>query len=638
MAYHSRDRGYLHLVSLAVLTITVFLTYANRVDNVDFWWHLKSGQAVVQARALPEKDVFSYTTGSSVHLTDKELTDAGISMRPSSFPLWGTNLRQSWLGQVLFYMVYEAAGFPGIGIFKAVIFIFCFLTLYWAMRRKGGGTVSSLSTLFLIVVICRDFASSRPQFFTFFFLAVLVALFVDFKRNGKKILILPGCFLIWQNLHGGFVVGIMMLVIFWFSEIGKYIAHNRFKFFERSVSDFKSIKFLSLVSIITILTTYANPNHFKIYLVPFALKNSLFTVVEEYSRPMLYEFHAYWLMLFVILFLFIVLVKYNDITDVLLVSFLLISSQVGLRGIILFAIGAGPFMASSLTRCWQWVRQRRITEKLFDTEAVKRLASLQPLHLIFLLFLLYFGVNNALAHGVLNFSLNDDLYPGKAVNFLRNRDYPRHLFNAYDWGGYLIWKYPERQVFIDGRCLDEKAFFHYQLIINALGDRARATAQGNTGLALWKKLLDQYDVQVVLTNAITYNGQLVPLVDKLSADPDWGLVYQDGTALVFLRDSPGNRRRFGRDFLPKLPRIYDEIIAECQQGLARNPATWNYYKLLGSTYFIRRDLVKARKMFEKYLAMNPGDSEVIQNLNLIRSFSGEAPLDTGNSSQPYHHW
>jgi hypothetical protein len=45
----------------------------------------------------------------------------------------------------------------------------------------------------------------------------------------------------------------------------------------------------------------------------------------------------------------------------------------------------------------------------------------------------------------------NSVYPVKAVKFLENNPKKGELFSVYDWGGYLVWKLPDKKVFIDGR-------------------------------------------------------------------------------------------------------------------------------------------------------------------------------------------
>jgi len=45
----------------------------------------------------------------------------------------------------------------------------------------------------------------------------------------------------------------------------------------------------------------------------------------------------------------------------------------------------------------------------------------------------------------------ESFYPKKAVEFLKTNLPQGQIFSKYGWGGYLIWKLPEKKVFIDGR-------------------------------------------------------------------------------------------------------------------------------------------------------------------------------------------
>ena len=44
-----------------------------------------------------------------------------------------------------------------------------------------------------------------------------------------------------------------------------------------------------------------------------------------------------------------------------------------------------------------------------------------------------------------------DIFPSQAVDILLNENDPGKIFNEYNWGGYLVWRLQDYQVFIDGR-------------------------------------------------------------------------------------------------------------------------------------------------------------------------------------------
>jgi hypothetical protein len=49
------------LFLLLLFLVTVFLTYANEIDDLDFWWHLRAGELIYETHEIPQKDDFSYT-------------------------------------------------------------------------------------------------------------------------------------------------------------------------------------------------------------------------------------------------------------------------------------------------------------------------------------------------------------------------------------------------------------------------------------------------------------------------------------------------------------------------------------------------------------------------------------------------
>ena len=45
----------------------------------------------------------------------------------------------------------------------------------------------------------------------------------------------------------------------------------------------------------------------------------------------------------------------------------------------------------------------------------------------------------------------ETFYPVGAVQFLKSHKTQNNILSGYNWGGYLIWKLPEKKVFVDGR-------------------------------------------------------------------------------------------------------------------------------------------------------------------------------------------
>ena len=162
------------IIALFSLLALVFTVYANRVDDLDLWWHLKSGEKIVQDRSIATQDTFSFTT-----ITPKNLQGVGRA-GGSSFKYWNANLSQSWMGQVIFYCAFILAGLKGIGLLKSSIFVLTYLILYLAMLRRGANSIIAFLVLALIAYIGMDFNYSRPPIFSFLSFSLLFYIFVDF--------------------------------------------------------------------------------------------------------------------------------------------------------------------------------------------------------------------------------------------------------------------------------------------------------------------------------------------------------------------------------------------------------------------------------------------------------------------------
>ncbi|MGA7192048.1 MAG: hypothetical protein WBW94_00345, partial [Anaerolineales bacterium] len=107
--------------------------------------------------------------------------------------------------------------------------------------------------------------------------------------------------------------------------------------------------------------------------------------------------------------------------------------------------------------------------------------------------------------------------PSGAVQWLKENPTNGHLFNSYNWGGYLTWSLPQSPVFIDGR-----ADLYGNDLINDWWDVVDGTPQGFA-------VLDQWKVQTILLEPTW------PII-KLLPSAGWKEVYQDNMAVIFIRE------------------------------------------------------------------------------------------------------
>ncbi len=110
-----------------------------------------------------------------------------------------------------------------------------------------------------------------------------------------------------------------------------------------------------------------------------------------------------------------------------------------------------------------------------------------------------------------------NVYPERAVDYLQQRGLGhKHLFNEYDWGGYLIWR--GVPVFIDGRAgtlYDEEFVRRYASVFFAAPP--------------WRTVLDAYHVDGLL---LKRSGLLASV---LSSTAGWKEVYNDDLSVIYMR-------------------------------------------------------------------------------------------------------
>src|ERR1051325_1193275 len=95
-----------HLILIAILMLVVALD-VRPPFSVDTWQHLRTGQWIVEHRAVPHTDPFSWT----------------FKDRPWEFP--------GWIVQIMLYAVYTNWGIVGINLWTILFVLLSFLFIYF---------------------------------------------------------------------------------------------------------------------------------------------------------------------------------------------------------------------------------------------------------------------------------------------------------------------------------------------------------------------------------------------------------------------------------------------------------------------------------------------------------------------------
>lgn len=532
----------------AIMFASLFLLLCVQLWDIDLWWHIATGKQILAQHAFLHDDPFGYKTQGAIS--------------PDRLFI----LNYSWLGQVIFFVVHQLAGPYGmIALRAAVLAALPTLVLLHCSNRRVPW-FHSLPFAILGGWLTLHFTGERPQLFSFLFVLLLLLLLEDsgFARKGEsgsyrvaRLVPIPLIMLLWANMHPGFILGSVLIVLYLTGE-GAKLFLLRYPYNRRS--------FLRIATVLgaSLAATLANPNGIAPYVNIITFEGTrLQQISSEYLSPMTLllkgttPLYPYWLYLALAVVVLIVRRRHIDLTHWLIVGFLMTISLQSFRYVPFFVLGTAPFLASQANA----MLGSRIPQRLLQITVGAMV-----------LMLLVAGLISGMPQlrQTMTSPIAPSRFPTRAVSFIRETRPSGKIFNHFNWGGYLIWElYPDYQVFIDGRTLSKEAFDEYTRI---LWDEGKG-----------KELLNRNGINMVIIPGVHYlTGELYALADFLYRDPEWHLVYADETALVLLRGE-ANRRIVERRSLPKSA-IFDHVIARANQLKASGVNTPDLWMALSTAY------------------------------------------------------
>jgi hypothetical protein len=497
---------------LALATLFLLTRFTPDIHDSDAWWHLKTGQYLVQQHRLPMPDPFAWTTylGKPVYPEEPMVRDF--------------NLTHEWLAQALFYLAYAVGGFAGVVLFRAMLLTAICGVAAWIAYRRTGGFYRALMTALLVSAVAVRFNSDRPFLFTFLFLAITIAVLDE----GRRLWLLPPLFLVWANLHGGYFLG--------WSALGAYAADA---FLRRE--PIASQKRLWIISALCVAACGLNPNGFRALLVTLTYNKSVLqTNLWEWQHTALWPLEMFGVVLFASAGALLWARGRARISDWLLFIAYTAAGIWAVRNVMLVGI-LGPVLIASYL---PWKRPL--------PAAAQFAAALALLG----------GTVYGIASGqAFQLRAADWAYPKGASDFLLQHHVSGRLLNSYAFGGYLIWRlWPEQKVFVDGRALNEGVYLDYRRMVG------NADATGGKSS---EQLLRDYGIDIILMEGFEAASGTPYLLPAALSDPsqkEWKLVYQDSQAVIFMRQPPAGVQ-------PLNPLLaLSSMEAQCTLHLEHDPA------------------------------------------------------------------
>ncbi|MFA6055803.1 MAG: hypothetical protein WC769_10545 [Thermodesulfovibrionales bacterium] len=588
--------------------------FSVQIKDPDFWWHLKTGEYIYNSGALPATDPFAYTSLSKDPIHPESNRIKFI-------------LQQYWLAQLIFFWIYKFFSFQGIIYLRASIFTLIFFLIYKGVRREGLGLYSSLFLLVPLVIVLHTFTGERPQLFSFLFSFCLIFLLEGFRKTCYKqneqplpaqgglssktaliayLLPIPLIMLVWANLHGGFILGVAIMLGYIFGESSKYFL----KRFGKTLSAGQQ-KLFVITGVAAVAATFINPNGFNVIFFLTEFETGLYKkMIIESMSPIFFlqaGFHdayliVYFLLLSATVLILLINIKKIDLTDALITTGLAIISLSSSRYIPFFS----PVAVLMIARYGLPTFKR--LHRLGALRVIREKADL-PLSVI-LIIMLIVVINNS---DLFKMGIRANNYPEGAAKFLKNNRIPGNMFNPYVWGGYLIWElYPDYKVFIDGRGLIGEVFFQEVKILQAYPKRFEGRPE-------WQDMLSAYNINFIMTFSVdNFSGRLVPLVYALLNDPEWHLIYMDNISLIFLRDAPENKELIQRFGLPK-EWLWNEVAVEATLKAGSIKNNVNFYLTAGDAFLAARNFRDAMQAFQKALERDPENDIAQKRIGALKT-------------------
>ena len=482
------------LVFPLVIGATFILVLGPLVDP-DLFWHLANGRWMLSTHTIPRTDPFSFT------MSGKE---------------W---ICHEWLTEIVMYSIYRGLGPVALMIAWAAVIAAAFGLVL--LRCRTWPYLGAICTL-LAVLASAPILGVRPQMISL----LLASLTLYIVESGVTLWTLVPISAVWANLHGGFFTGAALIGAYALGEaIDTLILHT-----QNQADGKRHIKQLTLTALGMAVASLLNPYGVKLILYPFQTlaSGAMRLHITEWLSP---DFHK---LAFQPLALFLLALvaslafspKRPSTTHLLMLLGSLYAALNSARHIPLFTLVAAPVLSEQLASVLpgRWAFQRVTNSGKAATSGMpagsflprqqqKRFGIFFALVIVATLALgIVWRVRAVVAY---NEAAQRSSYPVAATDALRQVDAAGNLFNAYNWGGYLIWR--GEKVFIDGRAdLYGDAFFNQYSQLYYGQTRAADAFQ-------------RYDIRRVLIEAHS------ALATFLDGDSRWQRVYQDDQAVLFVR-------------------------------------------------------------------------------------------------------
>ncbi len=494
--------GFRNLVFVVTLLLVFLMASRTPLDS-DLWWHLRSGQVMTETGRPLLTDAFSFTR------------------------MGETWVNHSWLSEVKIFGIYRYAGWTGLSAWMGLLAVLVG-GIIWQLIP--GSVFTKAGFVLLASITCSPLWTPRPQFFSLVLLAVLVWLVDRWIKQGGKVVwwILP-LFILWSNLHGGYLLGILYLLMTAFGLVLDALPFIK----AESKSALKQAGMLLLVALAGYGLTAINPNGYRMWLIPFETVGVgiLRQLIQEWASPDFHSVEVWPFAFWIVLLVFCLARKTERIPfrQLFPTLFFLLLALYARRNIAAAVLVSTPLLVTAWLDALSDLSLRDVMPKWMKNaiefykahrgkdlpESRKKIINLILAGLLgFVCYFKLIGVT----HPVMMDAFEAKYYPRDAMLFMQSNPPIREgrLFNAYNWGGYISWKDPSARVFVDGRT---------DLFGDEILGEWISVMQASDG---WEKIIEKWNISRVIIEPDR------PMVNA-AISAGWEVRYRDKLAVILDR-------------------------------------------------------------------------------------------------------
>ena len=457
------------------------------LHDPDTFWHIRTGQWILDHVQVPTVDFYSYTARGKPWIAFE------------------------WLSEIFYAIAYRIGGWRGVVILSAIGCAAIIGTLCLYLVRNLRFSIAIGWTALTAVAVNQHFLA-RPHIFSYFLLVIWIVVLIDAYDNDdfslKSWVTLASLMALWANLHGSFTFGLALLYIF----CGSCIVQNIMR------KNYAKCRFLIVGVFVVSLCALITPYGIAPAMLTKGLLNSksVFEFISEFRPP---NFQTNPVLLFLLIGLLVMIAGLGvQVRGARLIAFALIA-YIGFsyaRGLIVFFLLAPIILARPVAARASYFRPQLFDAKHPNKGSDPVLRYLQRRSIAIAAVCMAIAALATVSSGWRSIAPPKSFAPEEAIDFVKRTHITGNVFNSYNFGGYLI--FSGIPTFIDGRNLAGDDFL-----------RKYAEAVNLIDIDKTFQMLDDYKISWILLRPVE------PLSKAIARSAAWDRVYSDEYSIVFVR-------------------------------------------------------------------------------------------------------